>query len=300
MKKSILLICVSLLILSYDGFAQKFYLKAGGGYKLQAGKTSFINADPNNFTSIAPSLDVSVDQNGLATIEDISGTLGGGLELNLTGGYELNNYMAVELGIVYLNGKEKEIGKFQDQISIEESTAYLEGVLLTPALVIDPGFSGVNPYVRAGLVLTAAGKLFVDTSVDVPDGGGPGTDIRVDARTVVEPDFSVGFGGAIGALFPINEKVSLFGELEFRNFTIKAKEGEIEEFSTVAVNGGTSTPIPDRQLEDLSVSETNFIFSDSYQASFVTDPPADQPTTLPLQYLNTGSFGFNFGVKMSF
>lgn len=300
MKKTTLLIFLSLLLFSYEGICQKFYLKAGGGYKLQAGKTNFIDADPNGFTKIVPSVEVSVDNNDIATVEDVSGTFGGGLELALTGGYEINNYLAAELGIVYLNGKEKVIGSWEDQVSIEKSTAYLEGVLLTPSLVIDPGFSGVNPYVRAGLVLTAAGKLFVDTSVEVPDGAGPGVDVSVNAHTVVEPNFSLGYTGAIGALFPVNEKISLFGEVEFRNFTIQAKEGEIEEFTTVSVSGGTATPIPGQQLEDLPVSAKNFIFSDSYQRTLGTEPPTDQPVTLPVQYVNAGSMGLNFGVRMSF
>ena len=301
MKNSIVLIFLSLLLISYEGIAQKFYLRAGGGYKLQAGKTNFMDADPNDFTSISPSLEVSVDNDGLATEEDASGTFGGGLELALTGGYEINNYLAAELGIVYLNGKETVIGSYQDQTSIEESTAYLEGVLLNPSLVIDPGFSGVNPYVRAGLVLTATGKLFIDTSVDIPNGAGPGTDVKVDARTVIEPSFSVGYAGAIGALFPLNEKISLFGEVEFRNFTLKPDEGEIEEFSTSAVTNGTATPAPGGlQLADLPVSAKRFIFSDSYQRSLTTEPPTDQPSTLPVQYANAGSMGVNFGVKIGF
>ncbi len=300
LKCNILLVCISLLLISYEGVAQKFYLKAGGGYKLQAGKTRFIDADPNGLTSIVPSLDINVNSSGLATIEDISGTFGGGLELDLTGGYIINNYLAVELGIVYLKGDEKTIGKYQDAISSEEATGYLNGVLLSPSLVVDPGFSGINPYVRAGLVLTATGKLYVDTSVDVPGGGGPGTDIRVAAQTVVEPNFSIGYAGAIGALFPINEKISLFGELEFRNFTIDAKEGEIEEFSTVAISGGTSNPVPGQQLENLPVSSKQFIFSDSYQASVITEPPTNEPRTVPVQYVNAGSMGLNFGVHVKF
>ena len=296
----ILLFCISFLLIGYEGVAQKFYLKAGGGYKLQAGKTRFIDADPNGFTRIGPSQEINVDNNGLATIKDISGTFGGGLELDLTGGYIINNYLAVELGIVYLKGDEKTIGQYQDALSTEKATSYLNGVLLSPSLVVDPGFSGINPYVRAGLVLTAAGKLYVDTSVDIPGGGGPGTDIDVNAQTVVEPDFSVGYAGAIGALFPINEKISLFGEMEFRNFTIRAKEGEIEEFSTVAISGGTSTPVQGQQLENLPVSSKRFIFSDSYQASLVTEPPTNEPRTIPVQYVNAGSMGVNFGVYMKF
>lgn len=301
MKKSITLICLSLLLISYNGMAQKFYLRAGGGYKLQAGKTNFINADPNGSTNIVPSLDIRVDNdNNVRTTEDVSGTFGGGLELALTGGYEINNYLAAELGIVYLNGKETVIGAYRNESTIEESTAYLEGVLLSPALVIDPGFSGINPYLRAGLVLTAAGNLFVDTSIDQPNGGGPGTDIRVDVRTVIEPSFSIGYAGAIGAMLPINEKISLFGEVEFRNFTLKPDKGEIEELSTMAVTGGNSIAVPGQQLEDRPVSQKSFIFSDSFQEPINPEPSNDGPSTIPVQYANAGSMGVNFGIKMSF
>ena len=300
MKIGVTLFCLSLSLISYEGIAQKFYLKAGGGYKLESGKTSFMNADPNGFTDIMTSLDFRVGSDNTATVEGLNGTFGAGLELALTGGYEINNFLAAELGVVYLNGKETTIGRYQDQNSTQETTAYLDGVLLSPALVIDPGFSGVNPYVRAGMVLTAAGKLFIDTSVDAPNGAGPGTDVRVDARTEIEPGFSVGFAGAIGALFPINEKFSLFGELEFRNFTIRPDKGEITEYSTLAVSNGSSDPIPGLQLDDLPVFRKSFVFSDSYQIPLGTEPPLDEPSNLPGQNANTGSLGFNFGVQVKF
>lgn len=54
MHKGITFFCLSLLLLSYDGIAQKFYSRAGGEYKVQGGKTNFIDTDPNDRTFMSP------------------------------------------------------------------------------------------------------------------------------------------------------------------------------------------------------------------------------------------------------
>ncbi len=59
---------------SVNSYGQKMYVIVGGGFASQAGKTTFINADPNNLTNISPSLDVSISSTGLATVKDLSGT----------------------------------------------------------------------------------------------------------------------------------------------------------------------------------------------------------------------------------
>lgn len=295
---------ISLLVIIFStivniGFAQKFYVTAGGGYAFQAGKTGFINADPNNLTSISPSLDVNISTTGQATVNDLSGTLGEGLKINVAGGYKVSDHLALELGVTYQKGTDVVIGRYQDPTITEETSAYIDGVLLKPSLVLNPGFSGINPYVRAGLVLTAAGKLYVDTKVDVPDGAGAGVDVAVEAQTVVEPNFSVGYGGAIGALIPVNEKISVFAEMEFKNFTIKPKEAEIEKFSTMAITGAGPVEVTGAQLSDFPVSAKKFIFSDSYQYSTTQAPDTSVPSTIPVQYVNAGSVGLNIGIKFN-
>ncbi len=165
-------------------------------------------------------------------------------------------------------------------------------------MVINPKFSGINPYVRAGLVLTAAGTLYVDTNVDITDGGGPGVDVAVVAETVVAPSFSVGFAGAIGANYPINDKLSLFTEVEFKNFTIKPDKATIERFSTVALTPGGPVDIAGMQLADMPTSQKEFIFSDNFQQSVITEPASNQPRNIPVQFVNAGSLGINIGVKI--
>lgn len=279
--------------------AKGFYLRAGGGFIAQSGKTEFNNADPNGITMIQQSTEISTDGSTI-NVKALNGTLGGGFKFNITGGYMFNDYIGAELGINYFNGSEKTIGKFTSPQLISEETAYIRGVDLMPALYLTPNFKKLNPYARVGLVMTGTGKLYIDTNARQINGGGQGTDIVVNAETEVKSKFSTGFAGAAGVTYPIGNKLSLFGEVEFRNFSIKSKSASIKEYETRAVTGNQSQLVQGQQLADLPVSEKEFIFTDNYSQSASSPAPTNQPRKIPTQFVNTSGVGINIGVRYSF
>ena len=238
MKTKSIILLVAMIVTGLNAQAQDqdlqqskgFYLRAGGGFIAQSGKTEFNNADPNGITMIQQSTDVSIDGSTI-NVKALNGTLGGGFKFNITGGYMFNDYVGAELGINYFNGSEETIGKFTSPQLISEETAYIRGVDLMPAIYLTPNFKKLNPYARVGLVMTGGGKLHIETNVRQIDGGGQGTDIVVNAKTEVKSKFSTGFAGAAGVTYPIGDKLSLFGEVEFRNFSIKSKSRQNSYFS---------------------------------------------------------------------
>ncbi|WP_166964195.1 outer membrane beta-barrel protein [Yeosuana marina] len=274
-----------------------FYLRAGGGIIAQSGKTEFNNADPNGITMIQQSTDISTD-GSTVKVKSLNGTLGAGYKFNITGGYMFNPYLGAELGINYFNGSKETIGKFTSPQLVSEEIAYIRGgVDLMPAIYITPAFKKVNPYARIGVIMTASGTLNIETNVKQIDGGGSGTDILVNAKSEVKSKFSTGFAGAFGVTYPINNKLSLFGEVEFKNFSVKSKSASIKEYVTKAVTGNQSQLVPGQQLADLPTSEKEFLFTDNYTQSATTPVPQNEPRKIPTQFVNISGAGINIGIK---
>jgi len=300
MKKLSLLCCTLLIILiaSTKSNAQEFYVRGGMGWVTESGKTEFNNADPNGLTGITQSTDITVGADGTARVKSLSGTLGGGFKGNVTLGYMFNPYVGAEVGFNYFDGDKRTIGKLTSPQMQSQETAYLRGLDIMPALYLTPAFAKLNPYARIGLLIPAAGKLHIETIANASNAAGPGTDVHVEAETEVESKFSVGFAGALGVTYPIGKKLHIFGEIEFKNLSIKSKSAEIKKYETTAVNGatGVSFPVPGQQLADLPVNEKKFEFEDSYTEN--DDPNA--PRKIPTQYVNVGGIGINFGLRYSF
>ncbi|GGG49398.1 outer membrane beta-barrel protein [Bizionia arctica] len=307
MKTKHIVILVALMAIGLNVHAQDneaqptkgFYLRAGGGFIAQTGKTEFNNADPNGITMIQQSTEISTDGSTI-NVKALNGTLGGGFKFNLTGGYMFNDYIGAELGINYFNSSKETIGKLTSPQLISEETAYIRGVDLMPAIYLTPNFKKLNPYARVGLVMTGAGKLYIDTDVRQIDGGGIGTDIVVNVKTEVKSKFSTGLGAAAGVTYPIGNKLNLFGEVEFRNFSIKSKSASIKEYETRAVTGSQSQLVPGQQLADLPTSEKEFIFTDNYSQSATSPVPTNEARKIPTQYVNASGTGINVGVRYSF
>lgn len=298
MKKVSLTLCtVIALIASTNSNAQEFYIRGGGGYSLESGGTEFNNADPNGLTMIQQSTDITINPDGSARVKSLNGTLGSGFKGNVTFGYMFNPYIGAELGFNYFSGDEKTIGKLNSPLMQSEAAAYLEGLDVMPAIYLTPAFSKLNPYARIGLLIPAAGKLHIDSRAYAPDAGGEGIDVGVRARTEVESKFSVGFAGALGVTYPIGPKMHVFGEVEFKNLSIKSKSAEIKEYETIAYTPAGNAPVPGQQLADLPTNETHFQFEDEYTEGA---PNANEPRKIPTQYVNASGVGINIGVRYSF
>lgn len=300
-KESVLIYAVIIgLFAVAKGNAQEFYIRAGAGFIAESGKTEFNNADPNGITNIKQSTDITVGADGVAHVKSLNGTLGEGVKYNFTGGYMFNKYVGAEVGLNYFSGSDKTIGKFTSPQLQSKEVAYIRGLDITPAIYLTPGFSKLNPYGRFGLIFTGAGKLNIETSVNQTNGGGAGTDIHVEAESEVKSKFSTGFIGALGLTYPIGKNLHIFGEVEFKNFSIKSKSAEIVKYETTAVTGGQSTLVPGQQLADLTISQKQFIFSDNYSQSTVTPADKNAPTRIPTQFVNTSGIGVNLGIRYSF
>ncbi|OBX26398.1 hypothetical protein A9996_05015 [Gelidibacter algens] len=277
-----------------------FYIRVSTGYSFESGKTEFNNADPNGLTGIMQSTDITVSADGSnVNVKSLNGTVGAGIKVNVTGGYMFNPYIGAEMGISYFHGDKTMIGRLRSpQVTSEENT-YLRGFDVAPGIILTPNFKKVNPYARMGLIVPIAGDLTIETMARQTNGGGQGTDIMVEAKSEVKSKFSVGYFGALGLNYPVSDNLSIFGEVEIKNLSIKSKSAEITEYSTTAITDGQSQLVPGQQLADLPVYEKQFEFSDDYSQSTTTQPNQDAPRQIPTQFVNASGIGVNVGIRFT-
>lgn len=280
--------------------SQGFYFRVGTGYSFESGKTEFNNADPNELTGIKQSTDVTINADGSeVTIKSLTGTAGAGVKVNVTGGYMFNPYIGAEIGVSYFHGDKTMIGRLRSPMVNSEENTYLRGVDVAPGIFLTPNFKSVNPYARMGLIIPVAGKLTIETMARQKDGGGAGTDVMVEAKSAVTSRFSVGYFGAVGIDFPVTDQISIFGEVEIKNLSIKSKSAEIVEYSTSAVTSAGSQLVPGQQLADLPVYEKKFDFTDDYTQSTTTAPDQNSPRKIPTQFVNASGTGINVGIRFT-
>ncbi|WP_171017330.1 outer membrane beta-barrel protein [Maribacter sp. ACAM166] len=207
MMKRILFTLTFLLMLfsGFKGSSQDWYVRAGGGYSGEFAKTEFNNTDPNGITGIRQSTSVTLNSDGTATVEALNGTVGSGYKFFVTGGYMFNSYLGAELGLNYFRGDETTVGSLTSSQVQSKVKTYIQGFDLSPAIYLTPAFSKLNPYLGAGLLLPVVGNLTIDTKIRQVDGGGGGIDIIVTAESEVKSRFSLGYSGALGVTYLINE-----------------------------------------------------------------------------------------------
>ena len=218
--------------------------------------------------------------NNSTTIEQINLSLGKGVNVGAAFGYMFNNHVGAELWISYLLG-----GKTNAKDDYPNGTTdyeiYSRMVRIKPSVVIASGFEKVNLYAKFGVII-GTGSMMLDIS-DNDDG-----DIYTQ-KAKFNGGVALGLSSAVGALFNLSEKVALFAEFNAINMSYAPTMGEITEATYNGVN----------ELPDLTTSEKQVEFVDSYTYSFSSPPPDSQPSQELKEKFPFGSFGINFGCRIN-
>ncbi|MCB9232308.1 MAG: outer membrane beta-barrel protein [Bacteroidia bacterium] len=276
LKLSILLFFALLSAASMQ--AQGFSVRVGGGFAVPVSK------DVLEISQFA-------DTSGNIYNDNVYGTLGGGLRLNVAPGWWINEHFGVELGVTWLMSSR--ITAFQQiapgtEVNVD---AYTRQLQLAPALMLRSGTEGVQVYSRVGAVLPIIGTTYQEVSVATVFGGQTFTNYQKIAN---KGSLSIGFQGAIGVFYPINDMISVFAEIEAVSLKIKSKTAEVTEYTT---NGQDL-------LDNLNTIDryTNFqdeISNSSNNPDFNSNPD----TNSPLEDLSTKSpysgAGINIGIILN-
>lgn len=268
------------LFIGANTFAQGLYVNAGAGYGFPA--ACFLLEEDYTINS----------GNEFATwdyeIVKGSGSFGKGILPGIAVGYMFNKNIGAELGIGYLLGgkiksKDQEIYSY----GTETTETTLKGTMLrfTPALKMTVGDGNIKPYMRAGLVVGAAGKVKVTENYTGPDGEKSNTE---EQETEYKGGISLGFSGALGADIMLSDNIGFFAELGVITQSWAPKTGEITKYTVNGVD----------KLGELDTFEKETEFVDSFSNSSGSFDENSPMKSLKV-YMPFSSFSINVGVKIA-
>jgi len=246
-----------MILLSFSGFAQGIYLRAGGGYGLPAATSKLGEKYLQTYTITGTS------STNTYSNEIISGSYGSGVDFSVSAGYEFNRNFLFDLNVQYLIGKKYETGNiytYKDNTSSGTDrmvvTTSSKGFYFNPALVFSAGFGKTAPYGRLGL-LAASPRIIRDMSYyyDLD-----GTDTR-DIRWQYDKGLALGYQIGVGFNWKLTEKLDFYTEAGFVSMTYYAKEGEM----TQNINDGTDV------LNQLPIAQKQIVFKKKYDPNLPYD-----------------------------
>lgn len=285
-----------------DSKPETWYFKVGGSYFMQTAATEFPTVGGN-----LP-LDKTYVGGKLVSEESVTGSFGEGFRTGITAGYRFNARLGVEMGINYYSSNDKTMAQTASDLPITPSGVYsfksvgqITAFDLAPAVVMFLGeHKGFEPYTKVGILVPIHGDLEVTTDAYAPIAFNPSTGAPVAFGAVhsvdkVKPNPTVGFTAALGTSYKLAKHISLFAELEYRNFTVHGKTKETTEFT---VNGNDA--LASRKTSQI---HTNYQDRLDVNSNNALTNPNGVDTTKPMDelssYVGISGLGMTFGLKYS-
>jgi hypothetical protein len=280
MKSKINLQIAMLFISVFMGantFAQGLYINAGAGYGFPA--ACYLMEENNN-----RSYDGESSVNNWEIVKG-SGSFGKGIQPGIIIGYMFNQNLGAELGISYLlGGKIVSTDEYHSvpYTWIEETTMSAKMLRFTPALKMTVGNGKIKAYMRAGLIIGAAGRIkseykYTSSSSYIEEG---------EAETT--GDISLGFSGALGTDFMLSDNIGIFAEMGIITQSWAPKKSEITKFTMDGQDALDNLTTNDREVE--------FVESYSFDSNNID---MDSPTQQLKMFFPFSSFGINVGLRIA-
>lgn len=281
MKKTILMSLA--LACATASFAQESATKQSGAYlRLGVGYAFPHAGDVYTGTTSLGTGSTSYDYN--------KGSFGAGFSGVLAAGYKFTPNIALELGVGVGIAPKKLEDKYSyaDNLSTWNSTSSTYAktpIYLLPAVVISTGNNLLEPYARVGLAVNVGGKLVQERTITGDIGGLTGTNFQ---KMEYAQRTGIGFQGALGVKYHINDMVGLWAEVAGISQNIYVKSSELTEYTENGVNKLDTKTTLER--------ETNYEFN-------YTDNGSSNPNNPGTQAAFSNAFsnvGINLGVSFQF
>lgn len=273
MKAKIAIALMVLVASLFSGriYSQGSYAKINAGYGLQM---SSQNIDYFSFTNF------SIDT-ASSTQEQVKTSLGKGLVFEGAVGYLFNKNIGVELDVSYLLGTKTQTN--QTLYGSRRNNSLSANMLrINPSFVVSCGFEKINPYAKLGLII-GFGKIFYEDDYTSASGS------VVSEIMELSGGIALGLNAGAGIMYHLNEKLSLFGEINMVNLSYSPSRGELTK-STI---NGTD------RLPDLTIAEKEVDFVDSYTTDTNTPYTHTEPREELKESFPFGSAGLNVGIKIN-
>ena len=208
--------------------AQNFYLKARGGYGWGVAKDGYyVDLGQGKVTA-----------DGYQ--EQIYTSIGAGIPVGISAGYYLNDNIGAEVDFTYLIGKTVTVADYNvPNVIMQNIDVYTRQYRVSPTIIMSTGHSKTfSVYTKVGFVLPVGGYSMVDANVTQympnPADQTQMIPVQVNAEQKMYGKFSLGFKGVLGMEYKLNEKLSVFAEIEGVYLNIKREKSEMTKYM---VNG---------------------------------------------------------------
>ncbi|WP_430406907.1 outer membrane beta-barrel protein [Fluviicola sp.] len=160
--------------------------------------------------------------------KNIYGTLGNGIQANLTPGYMFGEHFGIELGLNGFFGSKTTIDEVSVPTGDYEHTQSSTQFRISPAFVIKSGGEKISVYARTGLVLPLMGSV----KSEINDATNPALVTVMELKT--SGKVSLGYTGAVGLNVHFGKKLGFFAEVGANSLRVKSKDTELTKYT---VNG---------------------------------------------------------------
>jgi len=311
MKKSIILLALMVSTVTMVGQTtntasskpETWYFKLGGSYFVQTAATEFPTV-----SGALPNTDVyAANGTTLVSRETNHGSFGEGFRTGLNVGYRFTPHLGVEMGFNYFSGNDKTMVKTVNRLVAAGPTfvtGTAEGKIiafdLAPAVVLFLGETkGFEPYTKVGVIVPVVGDLTIETNRTYTN---PAGTTNTYSKDVILPNPTVGFMAALGTTYKLGKNISLFAELEYRNFTVHGKSKETKEYTENGVDK-LNTPTTFRADASYSANHVNYVEQiNSTSNSKVTNAAGFDNTKATddiSSYVGISGLGLTLGLKYS-
>ena len=218
-----------LSLMAATGFAQELYVNFGLGYAVpQAGQTLDGTGTPYNGSLNATTFTAAYNMKIASFTSGVNGTIGMGYLFNDHVGIQLDAAFNLSGTTYTFNNENVSYGGYQATESITQQAK--TALLLMPSLVLQTGGDKPwNLYTRFGLAIPVSTRIIQDQTFYVA--AVAETD---DYTSKITNSFSMGFTGAMGLKYRVNDRMSVWGEVSLLSLSQFIKESNL---TTVTANG---------------------------------------------------------------
>ncbi|MEQ3664491.1 outer membrane beta-barrel protein [Olleya sp.] len=221
--------------------------------------------------------------------------------MQLRGTYYFNESFGVDLGLGYLHGTDQTVSEVS--VPNREIDAVARARAFGASTSIVYKFTN-NIYGRFGALLKLGGKteavVYDKSTLSQAEADAFGIPLGSYSETNYKEDFHghfpLGFVGALGYKFNLNDNLNLFIEAEYYGISLKRKDSEITEFNTdVVLPDGTVAFAGFYNIDNLP----NGYNKETTYVDNLSNTNTDSSRKLS-QKVPYSSFGINFGITYKF
>jgi hypothetical protein len=287
MKKSIYITLLLSIVISAATKAQTSYVSIYTGYALGINKTS-------NLENYSSTYNWDTDEY-TESMNSLSYSLGEGINFGGALGYMVNENFGFEIGVNHSKSKSFVASESDSEISTiynyRASIEYNESVQskmtrISPSIIYQLNRDKFSPYAKFGMVLGMGSITTSETFIAEETTPTENYKLTGNIIEVATGGVSLGVNSTLGALFPVSESISVFGEVSITNLNFAPNESKLTEAKEDGVDF----------LSELDVRDKNTKFTDKYTEDSYDPDVAQTSLKEPLAFSN---IAFNLGIKLN-